>query len=50
MIFSTQDRKLASKLEDLQNTDFAGHNNSPETSQLKGYFCSETVFNLIKKF
>ena len=49
MTFSTQDRELVSILENLQNTDFTGHNNSTETSQLKGYFCSETVFCLSKK-
>ena len=49
MTFSTQDKELVSILEDLQNTDFTGHNNSTEISQLKGYFCSETVFNLSKK-
>ena len=49
MTFSTQDRELVSILEDLQNIDFTGHNNSTETSRLKGYFCSETVFNLSKK-
>ena len=43
MTFSTQDKELVSILEDLQNTDFTGHNNSTEISQLKGYFCSETV-------
>ena len=40
---------MFSILEDLQNIDFTGHNNSTETSRLKGYFCSETVFNLSKK-
>ena len=40
---------MVSILEDLQNIDFTGHNNSTETSRLKGYFCSETVFNLSKK-
>ena len=49
MTFSTQDRELVSILENLQNIDFTGHNNSTETSQLKGYFCSETVFSLSKK-
>ena len=49
MTFSTQDKELVSILEDLQNIDFTGHNNSTETSRLKGYFCSETVFNLSKK-
>ena len=48
MTFSTQDRELFSILEDLQNIDFTAHNNSTETSRLKGYFCSETVFNLSK--
>ena len=28
---------------------FTSHNNSTETSRLKGCFCSETVFNLSKK-
>ena len=32
MTFSTQDRDLVSILEDLQNIDFTGHNNSTETS------------------
>ena len=49
MTFSTQDKELVSILEDLQNIDFTGHSNSTETSRLKGYFCSETVFNLSKK-
>ena len=49
MTFSTQDRELVSLSEDLQNIDFTGHNNSTETSRLKGYFCSESVFNLSKK-
>ena len=49
MTFSTQDRELVSVLEDLQNIDFTGHNNSTETSRLKSYFCSETVFNLSTK-
>ena len=49
MTFSTQDRELFSILEDLQNIDFTAHNNSTETSRLKDYFCSETVFNLSKK-
>ena len=40
---------MVSILEDVQNIDFTGHNNSTETSRLKGYFCSETVFNLSKK-
>ena len=50
MTFSTQDREFISILEDLQNIDFTGHNNSTETSRLKGYFCTETEFNLSKKF
>ena len=49
MTFSTQHRELVSILEDVQNIDFTGHNNSTETSRLKDYFCSETVFNLSKK-
>ena len=49
MTFSAQDRELVSTLEYLQNIDFTAHNNSTETSRLKGYFCSETVFNLSKK-
>ena len=49
MTFSTQDKELVSILEDLQNIDFTGHNNSTETSRVRGYFCSETVFNLNKK-
>ena len=49
MTFSTQDRELVSILEDLQNIDFTAHNNSTETSRLKGCFCSEIVFNLSKK-
>ena len=49
LTFSTQDRELVSMLEDLKNTDFTAHNNSTETSRLKGYFCSETKFNLSKK-
>ena len=49
MTFSPQDRELVSILEDLQNIDITAHNNSTETSRLKGYFCSETVFNLSKK-
>ena len=32
MTFSTQDRELVSILEDLQNIDFTGDNNSTETS------------------
>ena len=48
MAFSTQDRELVSILEDLQNIDFIGPNSCTETSRLKGYFCSETVFNLSK--
>ena len=39
MTFSTQDRELVSILEDLKNINFTGHNNSTETSRLKGYFC-----------
>ena len=50
MTFSPQDRELVFILEDLQNIDLTAHNNSTETSRLKGYFCSETVFNLSKKF
>ena len=40
---------MVSILEDLKNIDFTAHNNSTETSQLKGCFCLETVFNLRKK-
>ena len=40
---------MVSILEDLQNIDFTTHNSSTETSRLKDYFCSETVFNLSKK-
>ena len=36
MTFSTQDRELVSILEDLQNIDFTGHNNTTEKSRLKG--------------
>ena len=49
MIFPTQDRELVSILENLQNIDFTVHNNSTDTNRLKGYFCSETIFNLSKK-
>ena len=49
MTFSTQDRELVFILEDLQNIDVTAYNNSTETSRLKCYFCSETVFNLSKK-
>ena len=38
-----------SLIENLQNFDFTSHSNSTETSRLKGYFFSETVFNLSKK-
>ena len=38
--------ELVSIRGDVQNIEFIGDNNSTETSQLKGYFCSETVFNL----
>ena len=49
MTFSAQDRDLVSILEDLQNKDFTGHYNSTETTRLKGYFCSKSVFNLSTK-
>ena len=49
MTISIEDRELVSILEDLQNNDFTGHKNSTETSRLKGYFYSETVFSLSKK-
>ena len=49
MTISIEDRELVSILEALQNNDFTGHKNSTETSRLKGYFYSETVFNLSKK-
>ena len=49
MTFSIQDKELVSILEDLQNIDFTSHNNSTERSRLKGYFCLEIVFNLVKK-
>ena len=49
MTFSTQDRQLVSILEDLQNIDFPGHNNNTETSRLKDYFCSKTVFKVLEK-
>ena len=47
--FSTLYGELVSILEDLQNIDFTGCNNSTETSRLNGYFCLEAVFNLSKK-
>ena len=47
---STQDRELASILEDLQNIDFTGHKNSIETSRLKAIFARKLCLILVKKF
>ena len=45
-IFSTQDRELASILEDLENIDNSREANATEKTSLSGYFCSDTIFNL----
>ena len=47
--FSTQDRELASILEDLENIDNNREANATEKTRLSGYFCSETIFNLSQK-
>ena len=43
-IFSTQDRELASILEDLENIDKNREANATEKNRLSGYFCSDTIF------
>ena len=48
-IFSTQDRELASILEDLENIDNSREANATEKTRLSGYFCSDTIFNLSRK-
>ena len=48
-IFSTQDRELASILEDLEIIDNNREVNATEKSSLSGYFCSDTIFNLSRK-
>ena len=45
-IFSTQDRELASILEDLENIDNNREANATEKNRLSGYFCTDTIFNL----
>ena len=47
--FSTQDRELASILEDLENIDNNREANATEKNRLSGYFCSDTIFNLSRK-
>ena len=47
--FSTQDRELASILEDLENIDKNREANATEKNRLSGYFCSDTIFNLSRK-
>ena len=44
--FSTQDRELASILEDLEKIDNNRQANATEKNRLSGYFCSDTIFNL----
>ena len=46
--FSTQDRELASILEDLENIDNNREANATEKNRLSGYFCSDTIFNLTR--
>ena len=48
-VFSTQDRELASILQDLENIDNSREANATEKTRLSGYFCSDTVFNLSRK-
>ena len=43
-IFSTQDKELASILEDLENIDKNREANATEKNRLSGYFCSDTIF------
>ena len=43
---TSQDRELASILDELQNVSVTGPSNNTDSTRLTGYFCSETVFNL----
>ena len=47
--FRSQDRELISILYDLQNMGVTVSSNNTETTRLIGHFCSDTVFNLIKR-
>ena len=48
-IFSTQDRELASILEDFENVDNNREACATEKTRLSGYFCSDAIFNLSRK-
>ena len=43
---TSQDKKLISILDELQNISPTGPSNNIDNTRLTGYFCSETVFNL----